>query len=184
MLATRTGLPYIVYTNFNKSRAAGYNPMTDLRMKQSPIALKKRGKTDVRTQFGALCYRIIDDKPEILMITSRGTGRWIIPKGWPVDGKTPNEAALTEAWEEAGVKGKVSGQCLGLFSYQKNINDEDDLPCVAMVYPVLVDTLADDYPEKGQRRRKWVSQKKAASLVHEPELARILKAFDPKLLRK
>lgn len=157
--------------------------MSKFRAKQVPIALNDRSKTDVRTQFAAMCYRIADGKVQVLMITSRGTGRWIVPKGWPADGKTPIESVMAEAWEEAGVEGRVTGECLGLFSYQKNIDDADDLPCVAMVYPVKVKSLAANYPEKGQRKRRWMSPKKAAEKVHEPELARILKSFDPARLR-
>ncbi len=149
--------------------------------KHVPISLREHHKSDVRTQFAALCYRISDDdKPEILLVTSRGTGRWIIPKGWPMDGKTPIESALQEAWEEAGVKGKVSGPCLGLYSYHKELNDESDLPCVAMVYPIKVKSLAKKYPEVGQRSRKWLSLKKAAARVDEPELAHILATFNPR----
>ncbi|RKF17254.1 NUDIX domain-containing protein [Roseovarius spongiae] len=139
-------------------------------------------KSDVRTQFAALCYRMRDEKPEILLITSRGSGRWIIPKGWPMDGMTPSESALTEAWEEAGVRGKVYDQCLGLFSYHKAIGPERGIPCVAMVYPVRVKSLAPDYPEAGQRKRAWYRRKKAARLVTEPELAQIVANFHPRLL--
>lgn len=151
-------------------------------IKQIPISLNAAAKTDLRTQFAALCYRITKDKPEILLITSRRTHRWIIPKGWPADGKTPGEAAMTEAWEEAGVRGKVFDHCLGLYSYSKPIGPDQGLPCVAMVYPVRVKSLAEKYPECGQRRRKWFSPKKAAQRVSEPELAHIIKRFDPHLL--
>lgn len=157
--------------------------MTHHRIKQVPIVLRSREKSDVRTQFAALCYRIVKDKPEFLMVTSRGTGRWIIPKGWPVDGKTPAESALTEAWEEAGVIGRVTGPCLGLFSYHKLLPEAGGLPCVAMVYPVRVKALADDFPEAGERRRKWMRPKKAAAKVDETELAQIMLGFDPKRLR-
>lgn len=157
--------------------------MTKAYQKQAPISLHSGRKTDLRTQFAALCYRVTRDKPEFLMITSRGTGRWIIPKGWPEHGKTPAEAALQEAWEEAGVKGRITGPCLGLYSYQKETDDEGVLPCVAMVYPVRVTALKDDYPERGQRKRRWMSAKRAAESVDEPELSRIIKNFDPKLLR-
>ena len=153
--------------------------MSKYGLKQAPIILSHRDKTSVRTQFAALCYRVLDGKTQVLLVTSRGTGRWIIPKGWPEHGKTPVESALTEAWEEAGVKGDVTGECLGLFSYQKNIEDQDDLPCVAMVYPVAVKSLAAKYPEKSERKRRWMSPKKAASRVEDPELARLLKNFDP-----
>ena len=153
--------------------------MTYQILNDMPIALNTYQKSDVRTQFAALCYRIKKKKTEILMITSRGIGRWIIPKGWPADGKTPTEAALTEAWEEAGVRGKVTGACLGLFSYNKDLTRDDNLPCVAMVFPVRVKSLANDFPEVGQRKRKWMRPKKAAAAVAEPELAQILARFDP-----
>lgn len=152
-------------------------------IKQLPITFRAAHKSDIRSQFAALCYRISSNKPEILLITSRRVGRWIVPKGWPMDGMTPAASAAQEAWEEAGVIGKPQEQCLGLFSYQKVIDDQTDLPCVALVYPVKVKSLASDFPEKGQRRRKWFSPKKAAARVMEPELARILADFDPRVLR-
>ncbi len=152
-------------------------------IKQLPISLSGGRKSDVRSQFAALCYRVQNDKVRVLLVTSRGTGRWIIPKGWPMDGNTPAQSAAQEAWEEAGVIGKAKDVCLGLYSYRKTMEDVDDLPCVAMIYPVKVKSLADTYPEAGQRKRKWVSRKKAAAMVAEPELARIIREFDPKLFK-
>jgi 8-oxo-dGTP pyrophosphatase MutT (NUDIX family) len=154
-------------------------------IKQLPINVVGSRKSDVRSQFAALCYRVKNGKIQVLIITSRGTKRWIVPKGWPMDGKTPGQCALQEAWEEAGTVGKAKDVCLGLFSYRKILDDGDDdgLPCVAMVYPVKVKKLETKYPEAGQRKRKWVSRKKAAQLVSEPELARIIRDFDPKYLR-
>jgi len=152
--------------------------------KQLPISLKGARKTDVRSQFAALCFRIRNDKPEVLLITSRGSGRWIIPKGWPMHARTPGDAALQEAWEEAGVKGRAFERCLGLFSYNKQIEGGALLPCVALVYPVKVKSLEKKYPEMGQRKRKWFSLRKAAVKVQEPELAQILKTFDPRLLKR
>lgn len=149
---------------------------------QLPIKLPKARKRDVRSQFGALVYRVKDGKLQILLITSRGTGRWIIPKGWPMLGKRPAEAAAQEAWEEAGVKGTVSDQCLGLYSYYKTRTRFGTLPCLVNVYPVKARKLSKIYPEVGQRRRKWFSPKKAAKLVREPELARLIKSFDPETL--
>ncbi|WP_371225948.1 NUDIX hydrolase [Roseovarius sp. 2305UL8-3] len=151
-------------------------------VKQKPISLLNNDKRDVRTQFSALCYRMVRGRPEILLITSRRSGRWILPKGWPMDGKTPSESAMIEAWEEAGVIGKVSPKCLGLYSYHKEISPEEDLPCVAMVYPIRVKSLASKYPEAGERKRKWLRPKQAAERVAEPELAHILRKFDPDLI--
>ena len=157
--------------------------MTLQGISQLPISVSVAQKGELRTQFAALCWRVTKGKPEILLITSRGTNRWIIPKGWPLCGETPSQGALTEAWEEAGVIGKANEQCLGLFSYTKRIDRATSLPCVAMVYPVKVTRLAKEYPEAGQRKRKWCTPKKAAALVSEPELAQILRTFDPKHLK-
>ncbi|WP_299502714.1 NUDIX hydrolase [uncultured Roseobacter sp.] len=149
-------------------------------IKQLPISLSGARKRDVRTQFAALCYRVRKGKIQVLMITSRGTQRWIVPKGWPMDGRTPAESAMQEAWEEAGVRGKSDGRCLGIYSFSKDADDLGALPCLAMVYAVEVEHLADEFPEAGQRKRSWMSRKKAARLVEEPELASILRDFDPR----
>ncbi len=132
-------------------------------------------------QFAALCYRVRKKKVQILMITSRRTKRWIIPKGWPMDDKTPAEAAAQEAWEEAGVKGSVQQTAEGLFTYTKEgENGAPNLPCMTWVFPLRVASLKSDFPERRQRRRKWMSRKKAAASVNEPELAALIKGFTPK----
>jgi 8-oxo-dGTP pyrophosphatase MutT (NUDIX family) len=151
-------------------------------IKQLPLKLHASQKRDVRSQFAALCYRVQNGRVEVLLITSRRSKRWIVPKGWPIDEMTPAQSAAREAWEEAGVIGKPVDICLGLFSYRKVMEDAETLPCVAMVYPVKVKKLAKDYPEAGERKRRWVSRKKAAQMVSEPELSRILRDFDPRLL--
>lgn len=148
-----------------------------------PLSTGGAGKRDLRTQFAALCYRLVQGKPQILLITSRTTHRWIIPKGWPLEGETPAEAAGTEAWEEAGAEGKMISHCIGLYSYTKTgEGDETDLPCVVAVFPMKVKSLAKDYPERSERRRRWFSPKQAAKKVQEPELREILRTFDPKIL--
>ncbi len=155
--------------------------MTAPMIKQLPLRFGNSHKADVRTQFAAMCYRIKNDKVQFLLVTSRGTRRWIIPKGWPMDGMTPADSAAQEAWEEAGVIGRADPRPMGLYSYTKTMNDDgEDLPCVAMVYAVKVKSLATVFPEAGERTRKWVSRKKAAEMVDEPELSRILRDFDPR----
>jgi len=156
--------------------------MSLLTGKQEPIDLMSAHKSDVRTQFATLCFRMVRDKPEILLVTSRGTKRWIVPKGWPMDGKTPSECAEIEAWEEAGVRGKVYERCLGLFSYHKLLEPKKELPCVAMLYAMKVKTVSANYPEMDQRRRKWLSPKKAAARIAEPELAEIIRNFHPRFV--
>ncbi|MGI9390673.1 MAG: NUDIX hydrolase [Boseongicola sp.] len=153
--------------------------MNVTKIKQKALHLADHDKRGVRTQFGALCWRKQSDDVQVLLVTSRKSQRWILPKGWPVDGATPAEAALTEAWEEAGVVGKVKTTCLGIFSYSKELSDDSNLPCVVAVFPVNVSALKKNWPEKDYRKRKWYSLKKAATLVDEPELATILGKFDP-----
>ena len=153
--------------------------MTVAKLKMRPLKLTPAQKRDVRTQFGALCYRVRQDKVQVLLITSRGTGRWILPKGWPIGGSTPPEAALQEAWEEAGVEGRVTGNSLGIYSYDKQ-DDGTRLPCIVVVFPIKVKRLKDKYPEADQRKRKWFSAKKAAALLDEPELRHMVREFDPR----
>lgn len=153
------------------------------KVKHEPISLQDQGKRDLRTQFGAICYRVKDGTTQVLLVTSRSRKRWIVPKGWPIDGATPAQAAKKEAFEEAGARGKCVGVCLGLYSYTKEVED-DDLPCVVALYPLKVSSLIKDYPEAKERKRKWFSTEQAASLVDSPELAQIIKGFDPANLAK
>lgn len=133
----------------------------------------------VQGQYAALCYRIEAGAPEVLLITSRGSGRWILPKGWPIAGLPAALVAAREAWEEAGVIGVAQDKCLGLFSYRKTAAGRRRQPFVALVFPVRVRALADDFPECGQRRRRWFSVPDAALRVAEPDLASLLRQFDP-----
>ncbi len=132
-------------------------------------------------QMAALCHRDGDNGPEILLVQST-SGRWILPKGWPMEGKDGAETALTEAWEEAGVKqGKPKGDALGPFQSTKSIDDGPDLRCETYVYPIVVRKMTKDYPEAGQRKRRWVPLDDAASIVDEDGLRDILNDFATKL---
>ncbi len=150
---------------------------------QAPLRMGGATKRETRTQFAALPFRRKKSGVEVLLISSLDTGRWIIPKGWPMDGATPADAAAQEAWEEAGARGRVYETCLGLYSYSKYLDEELSLPCIVAVFGLEVHKLDDMFPENGQRKRKWMSPKKAASRVDEPELKQIIRSFDPKLLR-
>lgn len=156
--------------------------MTALIIKQKPMRLSGAGKRDVRSQFGALPWRIKNGKLEVMIITSRGTGRWILPKGWPMDGETPAQAAATEAYEEAGVRGDAAHLPIGFYSYVKEY-DGDNLPIVVAMFPLKVKKILKTWPEKSERKRKWVTRKKAAELLTEPELRQIVRHFDPRHTR-
>lgn len=155
--------------------------MSITKVKQRPIRLPASQKRELRTQFGALCYRIQKDKVQVLLITSRARKKWIIPKGWPMNNTTPAQTAAREAYEEAGVEGKAMPICLGIYSRTEDLIT-GDLPCVIALFPLKVKRMLSNYPEMAQRKRKWFSLKKAAALVDNPELGQIIKGFDPKTL--
>lgn len=135
------------------------------------------GDEGPRSQFGALCWRMHRGRAEVLLITSRDTGRWVIPKGWPIEGKTPAQSAAQEAWEEAGVTGAPAAEALGLYAYAKTRKTKEALPCVVTVYPLRVEGLAARFPERKERRRRWFGAERAARLVAEPELRALLQAI-------
>lgn len=131
-----------------------------------------------RQQVAALCYRGAGDTKEVLLVTSRDTGRWIIPKGWPMRGKDGPGSAMQEAWEEAGVReGTSVGDPIGSYTYEKRKGNGWSFPVETMVYPVSVEKLEDKFPEVKERTRKWFSPADAANLVQEPELKTILRGI-------
>lgn len=131
-----------------------------------------------KVQVAALCYRKTGADKEVLLVTSRDTGRWIIPKGWPIKGKDSVGTALQEAWEEAGVRaGRGSKTALGSYIYDKAYDGGWSESVETIVYPVAVTELRDKFPEAKQRDRKWVSPREAANMVREPELKNLLSRF-------
>ena len=129
-----------------------------------------------RLQVAALCTRGVGDDKQVLLVTSRGTGRWIIPKGWPIRGLGSSQTALQEAWEEAGVQGTgASSDPIGSYASEKTLKRGLPLTVETLVYPVDVKDLASDFPEAGQRVRRWTTPSEAANLVDEPELKSILR---------
>jgi 8-oxo-dGTP pyrophosphatase MutT (NUDIX family) len=131
--------------------------------------------TDIQDQIAALpVHWDAKGKLRVLMVTSRDTGRWVMPKGWPMDGKKPWTAAEIEALEEAGAVGYISKHRIGVYHYVKRMNGSPDIDCRVTVYPMVVDKLKSRWKERHQRTRHWFSPKKAAQLVDEAELAEML----------
>jgi 8-oxo-dGTP pyrophosphatase MutT (NUDIX family) len=130
-------------------------------------------------QYGALPYRVqADAMLEVLLITSRETKRWIIPKGWPIDGLEPGEAAAREAYEEAGVRGRVESS-LGNYTYVKRSSGRRaSYPCEVEVFPLAVRRQSKNWPEARERRAQWCSLAEAASLVSDDGLRDLLHAFE------
>lgn len=132
------------------------------------------GERDTGLQAAALCLRDGPQGTEVLLVTSLGRGRWVLPKGWPMKGRTLAGAALREAWEEAGVRGAVQEAPVGAYVYDKARKSGLTVPCRVEVFRVLVTDLAPDWPEARKRRRAWFPLPQAAALVDEPGLAALL----------
>jgi 8-oxo-dGTP pyrophosphatase MutT (NUDIX family) len=132
-----------------------------------------------RTQYAALPWRRTGaGGVEILLITSRETRRWVIPKGWPIKGMGSKLSAAREAFEEAGIEGRM-GKKLGLYHYQKRLRSGRIQPVRVAVYPMQVVVELDEWPEKSQREKHWVAPDEASVLVEEVELQAIIAAFRP-----
>jgi 8-oxo-dGTP pyrophosphatase MutT (NUDIX family) len=126
-------------------------------------------------QYAALPWRYAGARREVLLISSRDTGRWVIPKGWPIRGLSPSETAAREAYEEAGLGGMVSKKPIGEFAYDKRFNDGSVKNTTVEVFSLEQMVQHPDWPEKGQRRLQWFSVPEAANAVQEPELKDIIR---------
>jgi 8-oxo-dGTP pyrophosphatase MutT (NUDIX family) len=132
------------------------------------------------TQYAALPFQITTDGLQILLITSRETRRWVIPKGWPIRGLRPREVAAREAFEEAGLVGKIVGKrSIGSYYYSKRLTNNRERLCRVKVFLLSVDRQLDEWPERKQRVQRWVDPTKGAQMVDEGGLAEILRSAFP-----
>ena len=129
-------------------------------------------------QYAALPWRIGEGGlREVMLLTTRETRRWVIPKGWPMKGRKPADVARQEAYEEAGLIGRIGGKRpLGNFHYEKRLATKAVI-CEVWVFLFRVERQLDDWPEKGQRECRWFDANEAAALVEEGGLAEILDRF-------
>ena len=127
-------------------------------------------------QAGVIAYRIQDGKVRVLLMTSRDTGRWIIPRGNIKSGVTPCRAAEQEAYEEAGVRGTIIGSSpLGMYTYSKKLASGEDRAATVEVYLLRVEKRLKKWPERSERKLSWVSTKEAVRLVEEPGVVPLLR---------
>lgn len=117
--------------------------------------------------------RLASGAIEVLLVTSRETQRWVIPKGWPMPDRTAGQAAAIEAWEEAGVRGRAEEPQVGTFTYDKR-KPKAVVPVTVEVFRLDVTEIAENWPEKAERARAWFSPREAAERVQEPELKELL----------
>jgi 8-oxo-dGTP pyrophosphatase MutT (NUDIX family) len=128
-----------------------------------------------RAQVAALPVMVGDDGvARVLLLTSRESKRWVIPKGWPMRGRKPHEAAAQEALEEAGVAGHAGKKPIGTYDYFKRREAHFDV-CQVSVYLLRVEKQLKTWREKDERQRQWFTLDEAADLVQEPGLAALLR---------
>jgi 8-oxo-dGTP pyrophosphatase MutT (NUDIX family) len=131
------------------------------------------------TQYGVIPVRRgAEGGIEVMLITSRETRRWVVPRGNPIAGKSPSESAAQEAYEEAGIVGPVEPEPVGRYFYEKRRRLGFTVPAVVHLFRMSVSEERDDWPEKGQRERRWFAAEDAAVAVHEAELAQLLRRID------
>jgi 8-oxo-dGTP pyrophosphatase MutT (NUDIX family) len=128
------------------------------------------------TQFAALPFQIASDGLRVLLVTSRETRRWVIPKGWPIRGLKPRQVAVREAFEEAGLVGRIAGKhSIGSYHYSKRLKERREMLCHVKVFLLSVEHQVDEWPEREQREWCWVDPIKAAQMVEEGGLAEIIR---------
>jgi 8-oxo-dGTP pyrophosphatase MutT (NUDIX family) len=146
-----------------------------MRTNTAPSHPAPAGSTGI--QYGALPYRVTGHGLEILLITTRRTKRWIVPKGWPIEGLTPAKSAAREALEEAGISGEINAIPLGRFHYVKEFRQRVAVPCRVEVFALKVTRQRKNWDEKDARELKWVSVAEAVQMVEESGLRKLLHKF-------
>jgi 8-oxo-dGTP pyrophosphatase MutT (NUDIX family) len=159
------------------------NGIFDVNLLLRAVAGRETGKNDAdikpRKQVAALPYARVKGVIMFMLVTSRETGRPVLPKGWTEKSLTDAEAAEREAFEEAGIKGKIAKKPIGHYDYVKIIGPGFALPCTVAVYPLEIRKHLKSWPEMEERERLWLTAEEAANRVAEPELAEILRNFIP-----
>ena len=140
----------------------------------------------IRLQYGVLPYQFTETNSlEVLLVTTRQTRRWIIPKGWPIKGLKPPKSAAREAYEEAGIRGTVGAKSVGVFSYEK-LQEENSgaIPCEVRVFPMIVKRQLDTWPEAHEREARWFEPVKALAAIKDEGLRELIAAFVRKMITR
>ena len=129
-------------------------------------------------QYAALPVRPAPDgRIEVLLLTSRDTRRWVIPKGWPMPRLSPAAVAAREAYEEAGLEGRILGEApIGHYRYDKQRDNGRVVRVRVGVFLMRVTQQLEAWPEQAERETFWFDPEAAATLVAEAELAAILRS--------
>lgn len=159
----------------NKGGGAGTAPAGD-----PSFAVSHAVKSTHRHQYAALPFRrTLEGSVEVMLITSRNTRRWIIPKGWPMGDRPPHKVAAQEAEEEAGIEGRVAKKPLGFYHYDKMLSNGTFVRCRVDVFALDVKKQKSTWPERKHRERRWLSLDEAVQIAGDVELKPLIRAFVP-----
>jgi len=125
-------------------------------------------------QFAALPLAVQGGEVMVMLVTSRETRRWVLPKGWAEPHLAPHELAAKEAYEEAGLVGQVDSKLAGSYRYYKRLRDGRSRPCKVGVFRLWVSRQLEDWPEREQRETRWFTPAQAAMAVDEGGLVKLL----------
>ncbi|MEO9338691.1 NUDIX hydrolase [Mesorhizobium sp. SB112] len=135
---------------------------------------------EVMQQYGVLPWRIDrGGAMQVLLITSRRRGRWIVPRGWLAEGRPPYQSAALEAFEEAGVIGDILLNPTACYHYLKAGKDGSLRRCRVTLFSLQVRGTLTNWPERGQRKRRWFALREAARMVDDAELAQVIRELVP-----
>lgn len=147
-------------------------------MPKDKKTIRKANKGERIAQVAAIPFRIVaGGEVEVMLVTSRGTRRFIVPKGWPMKGKSARQAALIEAREEAGVVGKALKRPAGSYCYWKRLSTSF-VHVEVTAFLIEVTDEIEDWQEAGARQRAWLRPADAALLIDEPELSTLIRKLD------
>ena len=150
-------------------------------MPKDKKTIRKASNGEIIAQVAAIPFRLNDrGELEVMLVTSRGTRRFIVPKGWPMKGLKDRDAAAREAYEEAGVLGRISDKPAGRYTYWKRMSDHFTL-CEVKLYLLEVEQQLDSWAEQHQRDLHWFTLADAADIVDEPELSTAIRKLDTQL---
>jgi 8-oxo-dGTP pyrophosphatase MutT (NUDIX family) len=139
-----------------------------------PRKRKRNEKARGGRQCAALALSEQEGELRVMLVTSRETQRWVLPKGWTERNVPPHEQAVKEAYEEAGLLGQAAPEPVGSYVYEKRLSGGRSVLCEVDVYPMQVERQLETWPEKHQRRTAWFTLSQAAMLVDEGGLAMLL----------
>ena len=141
--------------------------------------LSEENTGHARVQYGVVPYRVGEHgRLEVMLVTSRERRRWVVPKGWPIKNLKPYSSAEREAYEEAGLVGRIGKRSVGSYQYGKRLTPALTVTCEVELFPLKVRKQLKRFPEKDQREGRWFGLEEAASLVEERELGEIVRRLD------